>query len=294
MNFLNKLERKFGKYAVPNLIKYLLIGYGIGYFIELFNPDLYTLLYLDPSLIMKGQVWRLFTWVLTTPQSFGFFTIFMFMFYYWIGTTLEHFWGTFRYNVYMLSGYLIMTLGSMIIYWITLALNGGEFGISLYMSTYYINLASFLAFATLFPDMQVYFMMIIPIKIKWLAIADGVLLAYSCLSYFSYYLQSETLIAQTFYLSNAVAIILSVLNFIIFFFATRNMKRYSPKEMKRRHAYHQEVKRTHGIAKHKCAICGKTSESHPDTVFRFCSKCEGNYEYCEDHIFTHEHVKKQQ
>lgn len=294
MNVLNKLERKFGKYAIPNLINYLLIGYGIGYVIQLFNQNLYYMLYLDPALVMEGQVWRLFTWVLTTPQTFSFFTIFMFMFYYWIGHTLENYWGTFRYNMYMLSGYLIMTVGAMLIYLITLAVNGGEYGISLYMSTYYINLASFLAFATLFPDTQVYFMMIIPIKMKWLAIADALVLAYSCLTYIAAYFNSSLLAEQTFYLSHAVAIILSVLNFIIFFFATRNLRRYSPKEMKRKHTYHKEVKKTYGIAKHKCAICGRTSETNPELTFRFCSKCEGNYEYCEDHIFTHEHVKKQQ
>lgn len=26
--------------------------------------------------------------------------------------------------------------------------------------------------------------------------------------------------------------------------------------------------------------------------FRFCSKCDGNYEYCSDHLFTHQHVRK--
>ena len=41
----------------------------------------------------------------------------------------------------------------------------------------------------------------------------------------------------------------------------------------------------------KCAICGKTEASHADLEFRFCSKCNGNYEYCQDHLFTHEHVK---
>lgn len=116
MNFLNKLDRKFGKYAVPNLINYLLIGYGIGYVLQLFNPNIYHLLELSPEYVMQGQVWRLFTWILTTPQSLSFFTIFMFLFYYWIGHTLENHWGTFRYNMYMLSGYLIMTVGAMAIY----------------------------------------------------------------------------------------------------------------------------------------------------------------------------------
>lgn len=303
MNFLNKLDRKFGKYAVPNLINYLLIGYGIGYVLQLFNPAVYSLLELNPQYVMQGQIWRLFTWILTTPQSLSFFTIFMFLFYYWIGHTLENHWGTFRYNMYMLSGYLIMTVGAMAIYWITLLASGGKFGISLSMSTYYVNMASFLAFATLFPDIQVYFMMILPVKIKWLAIVDGVYLGYEFISYIALYFRYAneplTLMANHYTklewanacFSQSAAIVLSVLNFLIFFLATRNMKKYSPREMKRRHTYQKQTRQAQSIAKHKCAICGRTSESNPELSFRFCSKCEGTYEYCQDHIFTHEHVR---
>lgn len=298
MNFLNKLERKFGKYAIHNLINYLLIGYGIGYVLELFNPKIYAMLQLDPQLVMQGEIWRLFTWIMTTPESLGFFTIFMFLFYYWIGHTLENYWGTFRYNMYMLSGYLIMTIGAMVIYWITSLVSGGNFGISLSMSTYYVNMASFLAFATLFPDVKVYFMMILPIKIKWLAIVDGVYLGFTALYYVGIYFQNVGQMPGSYKLafanlcfSQTAAILLSLLNFLIFFFATRNMKKYSPKEIRRKHVYQKEVKSTQGIAKHKCAICGRTSESNPELTFRFCSKCNGNYEYCQDHIFTHEHIK---
>ena len=306
MNFLNKLERKCGQYAVKNLINYLLIGYGIGYILELLSPDIYSALQLSPALVMKGQVWRLFTWILTTPESLGFFTIFMFMFYYWIGHTLENYWGTFRHNVYMISGYLIMTIGAMLIYGITYLTSGGTFAISLSMSTYYVNMASFLAFATLFGDAQVLFMLIIPIKMKWLAIVDAVYLGYECLANIARYFQITGDAQQLAYyalngysridianicFSNAIGIILSVLNFLIFFFATRNMKKYSPREAKRRFTYQKQMRNAQSIAKHKCAICGRTSETNPELTFRFCSKCAGNYEYCQDHIYTHEHIK---
>ena len=306
MNFLNKLERKCGQYAVKNLINYLLIGYGIGYILELLSPDIYSALQLSPALVMKGQVWRLFTWILTTPESLGFFTIFMFMFYYWIGHTLENYWGTFRYNVYMISGYLIMTIGAMLIYGITYLTSGGTFAISLSMSTYYVNMASFLAFATLFGDAQVLFMLMIPIKMKWLAIVDAVYLGYECLANIARYFQITGDAQQLAYyalngysridianicFSNAIGIILSVLNFLIFFFATRNMKKYSPREAKRRFTYQKQMRNAQSIAKHKCAICGRTSETNPELTFRFCSKCAGNYEYCQDHIYTHEHIK---
>ena len=174
------------------------------------------------------------------------------------------------------------------------------------MSTYYVNMASFLAFATLFGDAQVLFMLIIPIKMKWLAIVDAVYLGYECLANIARYFQITGDAQQLAYyalngyskidianicFSNAIGIILSVLNFLIFFFATRNMKKYSPREAKRRFTYQKQMRNAQSIAKHKCAICGRTSETNPELTFRFCSKCAGNYEYCQDHIYTHEHIK---
>ena len=47
-----------------------------------------------------------------------------------------------------------------------------------------------------------------------------------------------------------------------------------------------------GQPRHKCAICGRTEIDSPQLEFRYCSKCEGSYEYCSDHLFTHEHVKR--
>ena len=66
----------------------------------------------------------------------------------------------------------------------------------------------------------------------------------------------------------------------------------TPKQMKRRQQFKQEVKRSAPVTRHKCAICGRTDADDEKLEFRFCSKCEGTYEYCQDHLFTHEHVKK--
>ncbi len=297
MNFIGKLERKFGKYAISNLIAYVLGAYVIGYVLSMVMPEFYQYLTLSPELVCRGQVWRLFTWICTIPQEFDLFIVFMFMFYYWIGTTLERYWGTFRYNLYMISGWLFMTLGAMLVYVISLLATGD--GISLSVDTYYINMTSFLAFATLFPDTQVYLMMVIPIKMKWLAIADVALLGYSLLQNISIlvkYTDLEIYIAtggqagKEYFIARCVGIIISVLNFVIFYFGTRNYKKYSPSEIKRKKTYRRQVEEARGISRHKCAICGRTENDGEGLVFRFCSKCEGNYEYCQDHLFTHEHV----
>ncbi len=311
MNFINKLERKFGKYAISNFIIYVLAAYAIGYIAQLINSDFYMMLTLSPADICRGQVWRLFTWVCTVPQQMSIFLIFMFLFYYWIGKTLESYWGTFRYNLYMFSGYFFMTVGAMLVYLISGLISGWDSAINISMSTYYINLASFLAFATLFPDVQVYFMMILPIKIKWLAIADGIYLVYQLFVYIgclfnadilSLALKTDAYLVNTIIMgtyssgsikggiwSCIIALVISMLNFLIFFFNTRNYKRVSPKEIHRKRVYKQQTMRTNGITKHKCAICGRTEKDDETLVFRFCSKCKGNYEYCQEHLFTHEH-----
>ena len=103
-NFLAKMEKKYGRYAVKNLIVYLLAAYAVGYVLQLIAPAVYTYLELSPALVMKGQVWRLVTWVCTVPESFNIFILFMFMFQYFIGSSLERYWGSFRYNCYIFSG----------------------------------------------------------------------------------------------------------------------------------------------------------------------------------------------
>ena len=135
----------------------------------------------------------------------------------------------------------------------------------------------FRSYASTFPDMQVLFMMIIPIKVKWLGIGYMALLIY------------DFLLGS---IINKFIIGASVLNFIVFYLTSRNAIRMSPKQIKRRHEFKKEVHKATGVTKHKCAICGRTEETNPDLEFRFCSKCDGNYEYCQEHLFTHEHVKK--
>ena len=290
MNFLNKLERKFGRYAITNLSLYLILCYGCGYLLSLINSSFLNYLTLNPYLILHGQIWRLVTWILVPPDSLDIFTIIMLYFYYSIGTTLERTWGTFYYNVYLFMGMIFTVLGSFLAMGISYLLMGDivtAYGaknffelVARSFSTYYINMSIFLGFAATFPNVQVLLMFILPIKVKWLGIAYAVLLIYEFIC--------TGLVGK-------IAIGASLLNFIVFFLMTRNGlgMRVSPKQMKRRHDFQKEVKKAKpmSVAKHKCAICGRTSDEYPDLEFRFCSKCNGNYEYCQEHLFTHTHVK---
>lgn len=97
MNFLNKLERKFGRYAIPHLTTYIIITYVIGYLLNYAFPSALGYMTLDPYMIIfHGQVWRLVSWLLIPPSSLDIFTVIMLFFYYSIGSSLERAWGDFR------------------------------------------------------------------------------------------------------------------------------------------------------------------------------------------------------
>ena len=200
----------------------------------------------------------------------------MMLLYYSLGNTLESYWGAFRYNVYIFSGILFTVIGAFIVN----GLIGGITGFGSLYSTYYINMSIFLACASIMPDYQLLLYGIIPIKMKWLAVLDVVLLAVDAV-------QGGLIIR--------IVIIASLLNFIIFFFCNRNLRGHSPKQAARRKKFQKQISRPQnqyaGGAKHRCAVCGRTELDDPTLEFRYCSKCNGNYEYCQDHLFTHEHVK---
>lgn len=284
MNFLNKMERKIGKYAIPNLMIYLIAAYCIGFVIYTVNPNFMLMLTLSPYHILHGQVWRLITWILMPTDTRVFSLLIMALLYYQLGSALERSWGTFRFNVYIFGGMLFTVIGAFILYGIYAASGTGNLETislisSLPFTTNYINLTIFLAFAVMYPEMQILLFFIIPVKMKWMAVVYAVLIAIN-------------LILTSW--GGRIAIIMSILNFLIFFLSTRNYRRVSPKEIHRKQVFKaqmREPRKGSMVTKHKCAVCGRTELDDPNLEFRFCSKCDGNYEYCQDHLFTHQHIK---
>ena len=283
MNYLNKLERKIGKYAIPNLSLWLVVTYALGYLMMYMTPGIISYLMLEPAMVLRGQVWRLVTWVLIPPSTGNiFFYIIMIMLYYSLGTALERTWGTFRFNVYIFGGLIFTVIGAFVAYGFLSMTGGLTIGIGYYVTTYYINMAIFLAFAVCFPDMQILLWFIIPVRMKWMAYVYAALTIYD------------------FVVSGAVgriSIVAALLNFLIFNLSTRNYQRVSPKEVHRKYVFKTQMRdagmrHSGGVTKHKCAVCGRTEKDDPTLEFRFCSKCDGNYEYCQDHLFTHEHIKR--
>ena len=293
MNQHNGLRRKLEKYAIPNLTLYLIICYGIGYLMQYLVPAGYQYLMLDPFLVLKGQVWRLVTWILIPPDSSNiFFVLITLYLYYSLGGLLERIWGIYKYNVYLFSGLLFTILGAFVLcgysvlmgaqptmYTGLYLLNNGSAVYFGQFSTYYINMSIFLACAASIPDVQVLLMFIFPIKVKWLGIVYGIILLVNCI-------QGG--------IATWIVVIFSLLNFLVFFLRSKGKMHLSVGQIKRQQEFHQKMRsagQTKGITRHKCAICGRTELDGDDLEFRFCSKCNGNYEYCQYHLFTHEHVK---
>ncbi len=288
MNWINKLERKFGKYAIPNLMWYIIILYGVGFAISIVSPEVYyNWLALDASAILHGQIWRVATFLLQPPDSSIIFMVFALYLYYVIGRQLEYAWGTFRFNLYFFMGVLFHIVAALLAYII--------FGWSLPMGTFYLNLSLFFAYAALYPNQEFLLFMVIPIKVKYLAWLDAAYFGYTILQAFLPAYGGS--IIGFVYKANALAAFVSLLNFLVFYLSSRNMKKYAPKEVYRRQKYRREVyeaKRNSteaNGARHRCAVCGRTELDDPNLEFRYCSKCNGNYEYCQDHLFTHEHIK---
>ena len=290
---LDKLERKLGKYALPHLINYLIIGYAIGYLLQGIQQvtgwSILGLMLLEPYYIIhQFQFWRVITWVLIPPPTNIFFVIIMMYFYWQLGNVLEQTWGTFRFNLYIFGGILITVIAAFIMYGAVYLFTGFAMPfVGVFFSTYYINMSIFLAFAACYPEMEVRLYFLIPIKMKWMALVYLAFTIYDVIQVGWFY---------------GVAVAASLLNFVIFYFMIHK-RRLSPKERARQARWkaatgyansgfrQQSQQQTRQGYRHKCAICGRTDVTNPELEFRYCSKCNGNYEYCNEHLFTHQHVQ---
>ena len=284
MNWLNKLERKIGKYAIPNITIYLIIAYIVGCVAQQFGwgTSLLTIAMFNPAKILHGQIWRLLTWIFI-PSSSNFILALIFMLcLFSMGRSLEMYIGTFKMNVYILGGILLNDIVGMLIYAIGLAFG---YRIMVYITPYYILLTIFMALALCVPDAEVRLYFVIPIKMKWMLIFYVLILGYEIYSYFSY--------GWGIGILYGTQIIIAMANLGLFYLMARPGKRI-PKTKSQRQFRNQfrDVKPRpgSGIGQHVCAICGRTSQTNPEMMFRYCSKCVGGREYCEDHLFTHNHV----
>lgn len=303
---IDKLERKFGKYAIKNLMKYIVILYILGFVVYQVEAIKGTVIYwrylvFDIDKILHGQVWRIVTFLIQPIDDNLLFLLISLWFYYFIGSSLERIWGSFRFNLFYISGVLFNILASVIYYVIVLIITHGQIHFTYPISLHYINLSMVLAFAAIISEMQVLLFFVLPIKIKYLAYLylgiEGYLLVKT-------FINSGWILG----LGSTIIVVVSLLNFIIFFLNHRRKAGHTFANYKRRTEYQNSYNRGANsgyatnvnvgengraravITRHKCAVCGQTELDDDSLEFRFCSKCDGNYEYCSKHLYTHTHV----
>lgn len=280
-NAVDRFCARHPRFGISNLMRYIVIGTAVIFLLRMFLTDVSALDFLNFNLnaLLRGEVWRIVSFIFVPNTARPFMLLVELYFYYWIGSTLERQWGTAKFNLYYFSGVLLTVIAvsvASLIGGVNLAISG----------TYYINLSMFLAFACLFPDTQVLLFFIIPIKMKWLAILDAVLIGYDMIAY---------AVNGTWY--GVVQPIIALLNFAVFIYPEvhylTERRRYQtrPQTVNFKKAV-KEAKQEKGYI-HKCSVCGKTDTDYPDLDFRYCSKCAGYHCFCSDHIFTHVHFTEE-
>ena len=288
---MKNLRRKFELYCyknrskgIPNLMLYIALGSAVVYVMSQISGNyfLYYLLCFDRNLILQGQVWRLITYPLTYNAGNILLTAVALLCYYSLGRAMENIWGTLRFNLYYLSGVVMMDIYCMLF--------GGT------ADVVYLNMSLFLAYATLFPDAQFLLFFIIPIKAWIFALIDLVMVLVGLVSYpFPYNLFSVISLANYFLFFGK-----DVLNVIPMSWranAARLFHKKPPVQKKAKvirfdaGSYEASQASVKAPYTHKCTVCGRTDVSDPDLEFRYCSKCKGYYCYCQDHISSHSHIE---
>ncbi len=267
MTMLDRLERRFGRYALPSVTLSLICCQVFVFFARSLNPGLVDRLTLIPGSVLGGEVWRLLSFVFVIPRMHAIWAFFFWYLFYLMGTTLEQSWGIFRYNVYLAIGWVATVVASFIT---SLLIPDAA------ASPAFLQGSVFLAFAYLYPDFQLMLFFLLPVKVKWLALLQWA--GYGFLLLFSDWL-TRLLVAA------------SIANFLVFFGRDVVLRiKAGHRRMTARTERIEERERP----RHCCMICGVTNKSDPQMDFRYCSKCAGSCCYCSEHLQNHEHVTTEQ
>lgn len=285
-NFRRDFERfcyRHQNKGIHNLMLYVAIGTVVMYVFMMIDPSnvLYYAFCFNRSAILHGQIWRLFTYIFIPTDSYVFLMVIMLFFYYQIGRMLESQWGVFRFNLFYFSGVILMDIGALL-------LNATA-------NVSYLNLSLILAFATLYPENRVMLFFIIPLKMKYLA--------------WFYFVITILQVVFTSFPYNLFPIF-ALLNYFLFFGSS--ILGILPDFMQPRGGSRKKAFGDFGRKKekpnpnwadgyrsksgekpyrHKCTVCGRTDTDYPNLEFRYCSKCNGYYCYCIDHINNHAHIQ---
>lgn len=264
MSFFSKLERRLQPLAVPHAILAIVIGQTFFYLTTMLGLVNAERLILSWSRVMEGEWWRLASFVLMPPAAGWLFIAFALYMLYFLGTALEEAWGTLRLNLFLIVGWLLTVAAA----W---------FVPDSVASNAFIGGSLFLAFAYLNPNFTFYILFILPVRVKWLALLTWLYYGYVCV---------------VGSLADRLFVLAAVGNFLLFFGARivsdlKTGKRQVDGQLRRR-AERREAEAAG--PRHRCVVCGKNSDTHPEEDFRYCSRCAGDQCYCSEHLRNHVHV----
>lgn len=289
---MKNLRKRFERFCfanrnkgIHNLMLYIVLGTALVYVMKMIDQSrtLYYILCFDRASILRGQVWRLFTYPLTYDTGFLLTMVIGLFCYYSLGRAMENIWGTFRFNLFYFTGVVLMDIYCMIF--------GGQASVG------YLNLSLFLSYATLYPNAQFLLFYIIPVKAWIFALLDLAIVVYGLFAYpFPYNFFPLVALANYFLFFGKDVLNVIPMSWRANFsrlFRRKNRKNVKAGPIPFPNAGSYEA--THTTAKapytHRCTVCGRTDVSDPDMEFRYCSRCNGYYCYCEEHINNHAHIQ---
>jgi len=291
---LKNLRSRFERFCyqnrykgIPNLMLYISIGSAIVYAMSMFDKSsiLYALLCFDRGAILQGQIWRLFSFVFAYDAGNIILTAISLLCYYSLGRAMENAWGTLRFNLFYLTGVVLMDVFCMLF--------GGT------ATVYYLNLSLFLGYATLYPNAHFLLFFFIPVKAWIFAMVDLALTLYDVIIYSIIGLVPYNLFP-----------LIAIANYFLFFgkdvvnivpvswrinlrrlFKKKPAKKAGTIPFPSAGSYEATTVKVKIPYTHRCTVCGRTDLSNPELEFRYCSRCNGYHCYCEDHINNHTHIE---
>ena len=273
--------------GIPNLMLYISIGSAIVYAMSMFDKSsiLYALLRFDRGAILQGQIWRLFSFVFAYDAGNIILTAISLLCYYSLGRAMENAWGTLRFNLFYLTGVVLMDVFCMLF--------GGN------ANVYYLNLSLFFGYATLYPNAHFLLFFFIPVKAWIFAMVDLALTLYDVIIYSIIGLVPYNLFP-----------LIAIANYFLFFgkdvvnivpvswrinlrrlFKKKPAKKAGTIPFPSAGSYEATTVKVKIPYTHRCTVCGRTDLSNPELEFRYCSRCNGYHCYCEDHINNHTHIE---
>ena len=295
---MKNLRRNFERFCfqnrnkgIPNLMLYVSVGTAIVYLMSVFtrNYTLYNVLCFNRDAILQGQLWRLITYPLTHYHPNVMLQLVSLLCYYSLGRAMENHWGTFKFNLFYLTGIVMMDIYGLI------------FGCT--ADVYYLNMSLFLSYATMYPHSSFLLFFIIPVKAWIFALLDLVMTFAEVFS---------MTFPVNFFPHNLFPLV-ALLNYFLFFGKDvlnviplswrinfkrlfKKKQRYAPEKPKvvpfpSAGSYQASTAKVKAPYNHRCTVCGRTDTENPELEFRYCSKCQGYHCYCIDHISNHTHVE---